>query len=1642
MFPPFELGYQLQNQGSRSRTGDRREHCYELSRKMKKKGVSLPNKSDVKKAFSSLEKGTGNNEAAEENWRSICLSALSYATEYNISLSDVNSPTNSSTSQQSGAAAATTTTSSTPSKLNDRAKEVVQLLTPVLTSNNSPQSSSPPGQESQEQLVHISQSILIDSFWLVSTMLSSSDVDNEPYLALIEIVKGLSQALSSSSPFFDSQLQITLDPTFLESCGLLPSFIKNQTADTFTNKIKKYQSQVFFKQMKFNVLSEESEGYAKVISFLFSPMNILKIFFGAAIVDSKMKENNPTTYHFDTHKQHVVTHIRGLMGAFNLDPNRVLDLLLESIEAVICDQENKVSEYNTEVLLKILFSVLKDFKEENIPHLLCFKLSPYIPYTPKKQKEGEKPAPPPPPPPRPTPKPRKALLQLCAHLICSGIVQLKDLVPHFKSCIIDLAKKYMEFKKNEKNRIRKLGSISLNANNKKDGEVGGENNATQEAANNDDDDNSKDCENIILSLIGSLLTMGAWDIVYSSADLFLHEGFSERAFGNKNNSGVILDEAMHFISHACVLSPKYIGGSICRILHRVIEPVYETFVRSESLFFAETTTTEQSNKTSEEEHQQKMKQIERIENLSTEIFIPLMSITDSGCIQDDPALYCKLCRLFKIICSRATSAKSSEDTTKIDNYTMVILCRFLVPSLSLFASNPAISSELWSCIKVLPYDVRYQLYDCWKGQSLEKEPCFDPATQVSHSCLTNSKPLVLVESEVNTGIECRKILKRICKENAKEKAKQIAKTSHNNPIVVFTKILSQIETYDNLITLMVDAFKNLTKLSLDIVGYCLLQSLGGGSQDNKRKKSSNGMNKIQWLTSLSQFVGAFYKKFPEVESRGMLFFIIGEVQQGETTELTVLRNLLTTAGGYDFADSDNFASLSKIQLEGRAGSQLLKRETSSFGVVEKLNKKSSKRLREVLLDEKTGLQLLVCLAQMRVKIMYETHEGKKEHLKLIGNKFDLCHTILNLLLEFLTDPTDEESNSNSAIIKYGEILPTLDELSSQYKLSLTSAWMLCRPLIRGAIFHSQTGKKKKSEEIPEFLLPYSPTSETMLSTYEKMIPSYLWSSITPLLFHNFWSYSLYDISCPVSRYESEVLRLKKESERLVTLQKEVPSSIVDRDMPSQVFTQGDKQELERVNKNAEVLTAEMKIQKDHCSDLLRQFTEQKTDYFSDNKAENLQCFLSTCVLRRCVLSPQDAIYCAKFIFMLHDIQAEHFSIIQFLDILIDSVSKGLYCVTENEAACTGFLLLEIWTKISEWRYNEGKFSLSDMSHTEYIEYYKKLHSALGTTLIGCLQSKEYINIRAALVVLLRIVEVFPTRPNLGEQLFKHLEPLQDEKSRPDIKTMAQAYESQLDKARKDGVWREQDAAKAKKIMEEEKLKAVQRKREAEQRIDEMKKENERQEIEANRRANGYKFGSNLNASSPVFTPPNNGPSRELYQSSSVRDGKYSGQRNNDRGIGDSQNQGRHSNQNLQNPNHINKNQNPQSNNNGSGVRHSGNNSHRLHRGESRPNNNRDTSRDPSIRSIGDSRGLTPSQQKRWQARNNPDEHSSSRNTSRNNNNNDPSGNTNKRPRSRSPSPYRGQKNSANERDLPSKRSRNAGARSENRDREKRGQRTR
>jgi THO complex subunit 2 len=830
---------------------------------------------------------------------------------------------------------------------------------------------------------------------------------------------------------------------------------------------------------------------------------------------------------------------------------------------------------------------------------------------------------------------------------------------------------------------------------------------------------------------------------------------------------------------------------------------------------------------------------------------PLDYVRESGCIRMRPTLYTQLCRLFTVLIGK--QLKHDPEQVCQNEDLIYFLRTILLPSLSLFPSNPSVSMELWSVLQQLPYRIRYGLYRSWRGNGLERESLMVKKQAGGDDDDEEAKPAWLVEGEIAIGKDARYALKRLSKDTIRDMSRAVAKSSHSHPLVVFSTILNQIEAYDNLIQVMVDACRFVTPLSLDVLGFCILQRLMGTTSTSaatagRSKVKESGFNVSQWLQSLESFTGSFYKRFPHVEFQGILCYLTKRLSEGQVMELGVLRTLLKNAAGWSFEDYAPAASLSSTQLEGRAGSTMLKRETMAFGVVDDISIPASNEVRRVLQTEANlGVSILILLSQVRNQIVFG-EAGRPKPVKLIGNLVDICQVTMSILLNFLTNDgrsDEEETATDSALVQYAKLLPSLSDLYDGYKLEVADAWLLCRPLIHAAQSMQHVDKMDDGSDDP--ISKFRPTEEFQ-TAYKKMLPSSAWSFMTVDLFETFYSLSLRDLVCPEDVYSNEISRLTRESERLSQKQSAPQPAVIQ---PGALPEKSDKEELERVKNMISTLTLDCSKQKEAVSAMHEKLSSKASTFFALEvvSEEAAIMFLKHCVYPRCMQGPDDAMYCAHFVSFLHKNNTSGFSTLHFYDALIVTMSRSLFCLTEGEAACVSILLTETWKTVSHWRYDDDAFedellekegSIMEqvdadgtktrvpVSKDGYRKLYNKWHSAIGSTCLGCLESKEYMHLRNCLVVLSRMVELYPTRPVLANKLLSALEPLQSESNAfSDIRASAQAYNIQLVKARDDGVWKEEDEATVKARLEREEAAAAKRHKKAEEQMEQIKRDTQK-----------------------------------------------------------------------------------------------------------------------------------------------------------------------------------------------------------------------
>lgn len=1069
---------------------------------------------------------------------------------------------------------------------------------------------------------------LIDIIWAVGQEVAFVEKrdekhQSEEWKSLCTLVQAISSNALVSQDYLKSVLELEM---VHGSLGMDNGLTHTQVIRTNTR--------LLYTQQKYNLLREESEGFSKLLSLLNSGL---------------------TTQNVDAIKQDMFA----LIGYFDLDPNRVCDLVLDVYEENI---ENDC-----------FVKLLQSFKAASLSHLLGFKFQYH------QREEAEEPAP-------------QSLYQLAATLLANDLVQLQDVLTHLTPQPKQAIQDHEDRVKKIKQTARSFGVINLS----KSAETTNEDN---DRAN---DEVYGDSKNQVYGLLQALFSTGNWSASMSLLKCFKLDGVDP-------------------VDHAPI------AVAICRLIKRRVESLYVPL--SKAAHEISPAADDTANPTA----------LPHVKPVTTydefvKLVFPMLEVLGQQ-LHHDLLLFVMICRLLEDLMSKM------EENDVLTNQIDDVLVKCLLPSLCKVPCNPGLCYAIWNLMKSMPYQRRYRLYERWNAQY-------------------SSYRLALTKARVIK--QTRAILRRLTTDNVDQVSCRLITVAHSNPLIVFSTILGQIEAYDNLIQPVVDSLKFLTSFGMDVLSYTLICNLSS----EREKLKPDGTNICLWLSSLAQFCGNTYRKYPNIELIGLLEYIAQRLRQWESVDLLVLGQLLSKMGSCLLLEE-----ISEGQLEARAGGRTLGLE-----IVAHSNKRSIPRLRDALVKQRLLIPFIILMGQQRTYIEGQT---KTSHLKLIGRLYDTCQMTWSQLYDFISTSIDP------AIVM--ESLPSLEKLCKAYQLPFDLALSVCRPVMRACDPILRLDNPIQENE------KWHPYGELLLGEIKHLFPEHVMEHMTPTLFSTFWSLTIYDIYIPHARYDSEIHRMRNEYAKLGS-------------MDVRSLSDSEVKEKRGKEKNLKVLIDtllnEQQKQVKHRRKVHERLEKQKSEFISEKGPNTfVEQYLEKCVLPRALLTPEDALFASRFSEFMHSINTPGFNSIGYYHTVTNAVPSMVLCITEREAANLGVFLNDTLNVLYRW-YNSAHdykkevlngrhgFALdlkdpekSLLSYSEFRKVMHNLHRSIEKVFIMSLQSTEYMSIRNSLKVLSKIVNVFPATRKSAQALEPIVDKLTNE-DREDLKVMATRYNALLKKKTK------------------------------------------------------------------------------------------------------------------------------------------------------------------------------------------------------------------------------------------------------------------
>ncbi|KAH6659529.1 transcription factor/nuclear export subunit protein 2-domain-containing protein [Truncatella angustata] len=273
------------------------------------------------------------------------------------------------------------------------------------------------------------------------------------------------------------------------------------------------------------------------------------------------------------------------------------------------------------------------------------------------------------------------------------------------------------------------------------------------------------------------------------------------------------------------------------------------------------------------------------------------------------------------------------------------------------------------------------------------------------------------------------VLKRLSKENLAKAAKSMAKVALFSPGTVCKVALDQIEAYSNLIEAFVECTRYFTDLGYDVLVWSLMSSLGG--KQRSRTQEGSVLLTSKWLQALSKFSGKVFRRYSNMDPTPVIQYVNEQLARGNSTDLVIMREFITSMGGI-VSDVD----FTDAQLAALSGGEELRRQTFiNLGDKRYESGKSAARLMQALVHTRLAPRLLTNIAQYRQSAIYNLPENET-HIKYLATVIDDSQQALVQFVELL--------RGNLAPEQFDALVPSIPRLLTEFGLDPNLAFLIGR----------------------------------------------------------------------------------------------------------------------------------------------------------------------------------------------------------------------------------------------------------------------------------------------------------------------------------------------------------------------------------------------------------------------------------------------------------------------------------------------------------------------------------------------------------------------------------------------------------------------
>lgn len=1149
---------------------------------------------------------------------------------------------------------------------------------------------------------------LVEAIWSLSIEWENSN--DQKFERLAQISKSL-----VSTGVIDQQLATErLESDFLERIEVIPSAV------AFNRRYIRLNTSLNFKQSKFNLICEQGEGFSKLVALVQATLATVSPHqLSTDILQAAAKDNNLSVLQIirtigplQSSIQNLLTDIKRLIGAFSIDPNRVLDVLIDCFMSGV--------RYFWAFYIALFDASVWCQSPENsqrIAQLLGWKLQFYIKGQASDYKYMDE------------------LTIVAALLISHGLIRISDMYLMLQpevSAENDGAMKAefgMWCSQQKKAQEEQTGGLLSMMGGLDDMAEGGDDSSKDAGSTNGL--NNSEWANQHALLCAKLLALGDM----TNGLLYLQK-FPRMARVHQQLSDLVLrvvDAAIDPIYRQtdCVRAP----AKQCIALKTPVTcesnsndnnawglPNFATtaahYSNANNMVCSLTPLIERPNEYFFYEQfwllgpQKRLPEIRQVADIPNAL-APWLNVAFQK-LHQSSALLVKLIRLCRHGMSNSLGSESMW---------LGFLQAWILPAFSLSAPSSGLSNELWLVVSMLSIPMRYQIYESWDTILTSGKPLLPAAAGFGSPSINDDDGEALMsmsldgalemqeEAEEETAVSAyveiemsysnirrnvRSVMRRLSGDTVKLMGRQLCNLCHSSPTIALKIVLDQVCSYDNLVDSVVEAFRYLSPLDSDVLYFTILRILD--DPGNKRVKE-DGINAAHWLQSLSLFIAAYSHRhenprldvvldlilkrtlcmvhtdtIPPVFELTILSDIIQKLASIDVMANATEEQVLALRGGYHLSNQA-FTMVSPWAIPQDASVDHILVASSTY----RLTKRMSLWLAGILSNHNQALSFVVAMCVHAEKVLKMTSLPLSNIQVIYDCEIERIFQLFHLLHKVLKPE------------KYCSLIPSPQTLVAKYGLDWGMAALWGRPNISrqlkdcleqwiddGEPMQVSITEQENDMEVDDGAIAQSdkPRVVTSLAFEVPLLPKEYVAHVTnalpasardiglsPEFVATFWSLTLYDISVPTERYKREM-----DIQRTLVKQTEM--------LTKHVHGRAKAEQLSHIRAKAtqtiEDLEKDMVDQEKHVGRISRWLIAQKDYWFCmahEQRKLVTQALLQHCILPRAVLSATDAIFCAELLWMMHyPLATNKYSLMIVYDnVFCESLSTLLATFTENEA---------------------------------------------------------------------------------------------------------------------------------------------------------------------------------------------------------------------------------------------------------------------------------------------------------------------------------------------------------------------------------------